>query len=141
MGKFRERTMRWMAGRNGADLIYRTLVCVCLVLVLLNLLLQSWVVSLLTFLLAGYAIFRCLSRNVWKRREEDRKFRQFFGRISGFFRLKRNQLRDRKTNVYRRCPSCRNMLRLPRRPGEHTVNCPCCHTRFALKIGGRRSKG
>ena len=43
------------------------------------------------------------------------------------------RIRDRKTHVFRRCPVCKKLLRLPRTEGEHGVNCPSCRAHFSLK--------
>ena len=48
--------------------------------------------------------------------------------------LCRNRWRDRKTHVYHRCPHCRAMLRLPRRPGFHGVTCPRCSRHFDMTV-------
>ncbi len=73
-----------------------------------------------------WALFRMLSRNIAKRRRENERF-------CGFFKLRRNKIRDRKTHIYRKCPSCKAVLRLPRAKGKHTVICPCCKNRFEVK--------
>ena len=81
---------------------------------------------LLTLLLIVLIFFRMFSRNVAKRRRENETF-------CGFFRLLRNRFRDRKTHVYRKCPKCKAVLRLPKAKGKHTVVCPRCKERFGVK--------
>ena len=70
--------------------------------------------------------FRIFSRNIQKRRRENEKF-------CGFFKLLRNRFRDRKTHVYRKCPKCKAVLRLPKAKGKHYVVCPRCKERFQVK--------
>lgn len=69
---------------------------------------------------------RMFSRNIAKRRRENEKF-------CGFFKLWKNKIRDRKTHVYRKCPSCKAVLRLPKAKGKHTVVCPRCKNRFEVR--------
>ena len=75
-----------------------------------------------------------MSRNVYKRQEENRKFLKLFEKPKKFFELQKCKRRDRKTHVYKKCPSCKNNLRLPKVKGKHTAVCPCCKTRFDVKI-------
>ena len=132
--KMKYALQRFMYGRNGNDKLcfllmwtYLGLWLLSIVFTLLMLEIPQIVVSVLQFIVLFYWIFRVFSRNVMKRRREcDRFF--------GFFRNKRNRVRDRKTHVYRKCPRCRAMLRLPKKKGKHTVCCPACRERFPVKI-------
>ena len=42
----------------------------------------------------------------------------------------------RKTHVFKKCPGCKAVLRLPRKKGKHTVNCPHCHKNFTVHVHG-----
>ena len=42
----------------------------------------------------------------------------------------RKRFAERKTNLFVRCPQCRNMLRLPRGKGRLEATCPVCRTKF-----------
>ena len=76
--------------------------------------------------LVYWMFFRMFSKNIYKRRRENDKF-------CGFFKLRKNKWRDRKTHVYRKCPKCKAVLRLPRAKGKHNVVCPRCQNRFEVK--------
>ncbi|MBQ5661542.1 MAG: hypothetical protein IIV17_00715 [Clostridia bacterium] len=129
---FRERVYRFMMGRNGTDTLCTALTVCALVLLGLELI-SGWAwLSIPSLALLIYSNFRAFSRNVVKRRRENAAFCGFFRRIRGFFKLQRNKWKDRKTHIYRKCPSCKSVLRLPRAKGKHTVNCPRCHNRFAV---------
>ena len=125
---------RFMYGRNGNDGICLVLLWTYLALWILSIVFSIFsldllkvTASVLQYVILFYWIFRVFSRNVTKRRLEcDRFF--------GFFRNRRNRFRDRNTHVYRKCPRCRAMLRLPRKKGQHTVCCPACRERFSVRI-------
>ena len=134
MGRFRMKMAQFMYGRYGTDRLYHTMVWTALGLLVLNLFVGSWIIYLTELALIFWATFRCFSRNIYKRQRENQAFCRFFARIGAFFKLRKNKFRDRKTHVYKRCPSCRNQLRLPKIKGHHTVNCPCCRTRFQIKV-------
>ncbi len=129
-----ERLYRFMAGRNGNDSLGNALIVLYLALFILNIFIGSPIISILILVIMGYEIFRMLSRNIYARQKENRAWLKVWGKFKGFFKMIRNRFRDRKTHVYRKCPACKNNLRLPKKKGKHTVNCPCCHKRFEVKI-------
>ena len=134
---FRERVYRFMYGRNGTDALCKALLVVYIALILINLFLPrpySTVMSAVELALGAYIIFRILSRNIYKRQRENQWYQKQAGRVKSFFTLQKNKRRDRKTHIYRKCKHCKQVLRLPRTKGKHTVNCPCCHKRFEVKI-------
>lgn len=138
MRYLRERLARFMAGRYGIDSLYYFLVAMCFVLIVVNMILPPSGASLIILLLENalfiYAFFRLLSRNIYKRQRENQAFLNFIKKPKKRFNLLKCKLRDRKTHVYKRCPSCKNNLRLPRQKGKHTVVCPCCKHRFDVRI-------
>ena len=131
---FTQRIVDFMYGRNGFDQLGRFVLILYLVFAVVNIFLNSIIIMAVETLLMIYSVFRFMSKNIYKRRSENEKYCRFENKITGFFKLQRNKWRDRKTHVYRKCPHCKKTLRLPRRKGEHTVNCPVCHNRFDIKI-------
>ncbi len=131
---FTQRVVRFMYGRNGYDKLSRALMIACMVVAVVNVLLRSVILIGVETALIVYATFRVLSKNLCARRRENEAYCRFAGKVAKPFRLWRNKWRDRKTHVYRKCPHCKNVLRLPKARGKHTVNCPCCHTRFDIKV-------
>ena len=131
---FREKIARFMMGRYGADRLYHFLVSLCCIMIVVNFFVNSLLLSLVETGLFIYANFRVMSRNVYKRQRENAAFLKILEKQKGFFKLQKAKRRDRKTHVFKKCPSCKNNLRLPRQKGKHTVLCPCCKNRFEVKI-------
>lgn len=134
---FRERIARFMYGRYGFDRLYYFLLAICSIMIVANFFIPApyyFLVSLAESVLFGYAIYRVLSRNIYKRQQENEKFIKLFDKPKQFIKLQKCKKRDKKTHVYKKCPSCRNNLRLPKEKGKHTVVCPCCKNRFDVKI-------
>ena len=127
---FKERIAGFMAGRYGIDRMYHFLLAICTILIPINIFVNSLILSIIEIGLFVYTFYRVLSRNIYKRQQENEKFIKFIDKPKKFFNLQKCKVRDRKTHVYRRCPSCKNNLRLPREKGKHTVVCPCCKNRF-----------
>ena len=134
MGKFRNKMAQFMYGRYGTDTLYHCTYVLVFVLIIVNAFVNNLILPILEFVLIFWALFRCFSRNIYKRQRENQIFCGFFKPIGTFFKLRRNKIKYRKTHVFRKCPSCKNQLRLPKQKGKHTVSCPCCKNRFDVKI-------
>ena len=134
MGKFKSWLYRFMYGRYGTDKLGNCLLIAYVIFIfletILNIFIQSWIFDLVCALISlGLMItvlFRMFSRNIQKRRRENEIF-------CNFIKLQKNKYRDRKTHVYRKCPSCSATLRLPKAKGKHNVVCPRCKKRFSVR--------
>ena len=135
MRKLKAAIYRFMYGRYGGDKLNNTLWWSYAALVLVYMVVFLFVDEnpfvylaylLLSWTIVGIAVYRSMSRNIAKRRQENERF-------TGFFKLIKNKHRDRKTHVYRKCPTCRAVLRLPKAKGKHSVVCPRCKNRFEVK--------
>ena len=115
----------FMAGRYGTDKLNMLILSVGLAVSLLSVFVQYAPVNLLLVVLSYglmiWAIFRTLSRNTYRRYQENRKFLQIVGRV-----------KDRN-NRYFDCPKCRQMVRVPRGKGKISITCPRCHEKFIRK--------
>ncbi len=141
---FRERVWKFMQGRNGVDALYNFQIITCLILMIIGLFLKGipgLIFNALYIIMITWALFRYFSKNLYKRRKENDDFLRLVKRIGAFFRLQRDRIRDRKTHVYRKCNACKSVLRLPKKPGKHTVCCPRCSHRFEVYIAGFAEKG
>ncbi|MGN0695183.1 MAG: hypothetical protein ACI4J5_00285 [Oscillospiraceae bacterium] len=134
MNKFRDKLLRFMQGRYGADDLYRFSAAAAGILLILNIFLKSYALWLFLTILLIWIYYRALSRNIGARQAENRAFLKIKGDVGRHFRIAKLMIRDRKTYCYKKCPVCKKMLRLPRRKGRHTVNCPQCKNDFNVKI-------
>ena len=115
----------FMAGRYGTDRLNMVILCAGLAASVLSVLLPVPPVNLilwvLSYVLMIFAIWRSLSRNTYRRYQENRKFLQFFDR-----------LKDRQ-HRYFDCPKCRQPVRVPRGKGKIALTCPRCKEKFVKK--------
>lgn len=132
--RFREKLVRFMAGRYGGDRLNNFLLAVIMIIIVINVFVRSIIISIAYMLLWGWSIFRMMSRNIYKRQAENAKFLKLWNPIKGYFKLMKNKWHDRKTHVYKKCPKCKAVLRLPKKKGNHTVKCPKCGNRFDITI-------
>ena len=116
---------RFMAGRYGTDRLNMVILCAGLVSSLLSVWIRIVPVNLifwaLSYGLMIWAIARSLSRNTYKRYQENRKFLQVVSRV-----------KDRQ-HRYFDCPKCRQMVRVPRGKGKIAITCPRCREKFVRK--------
>ncbi len=112
---------RFMEGRYGNDKLNNAILGAALLISILGLFIRTPLLNLIAYVLMFWAIFRTLSRNTYKRYQENRKFLQFFDRM-----------RDRE-HKYFDCPKCRQMVRVPRGKGKISITCPRCREKFVRK--------
>ena len=128
----RNAIQRFMYGRYGNDQFGHFLIGLALVLILLEALTGFWLLTLLADVAVFYALFRMLSRNTYKRREENAKFLKKANPAIKWLRLQQTIRKD-KDHRYFKCPNCSQYLRVPRGKGKITVTCRSCGASFQEK--------
>ena len=142
--KIKQSLRSFMMGRNGADNLSMALLWMGLILYLLGGIVGSIQVSvifpllgmllnLLGFAAYVYCIFRMFSRNVEKRRAENRRYVTLMEKKKTERRQAKVRFQNRKQYKYFKCPGCKAWLRLSRGKGVVTVTCSRCHTSFTQK--------
>ena len=114
--------VRFMSGRYGTDKLNSVLLWTGLVLCLVSMFVPvGWanlVLAGLSYLFMGVALWRCFSRNTYKRYQENRRF---------LFLIQK--LKDRE-HKYFACPKCRQSVRVPKGKGKISITCPKCREKF-----------
>ena len=132
--RVRDALVRFMVGRYGADSLYSFLFGLSIFLYALNIIFRSSVLNLISLLLIVVATFRVLSRNHAARRKENEAYLKVANKVTSFFKLTVRRFKERKNYRFRRCPHCKQVLRLPNRKGKHDVTCPKCKQEFKVTI-------
>lgn len=123
-----------MFGRYGSDQLGNFMMWTYIVLLVVNIFLRSLIIHTVALVLMILTIFRMFSRNISARNKENLKFLSVKKKFTSFFKLQFDRTRDMRTRVYKKCPSCKAIVRLPRQSGNHSVVCPSCKNRFSVKI-------
>ena len=136
---------KFFSGRYGFDNFNLVLLITAFILANIK---YVWILSAG---LTGYALFRTLSRNIEKRKQELQAFdkatygiRKMLapvnasiarGSVSAYrkFTVYKSRLQQRKQFVFIKCTKCKNTLRLPKNKGKLSVTCPVCKTEFIKK--------
>ena len=129
MGNFFQRLKggfrRFMMGRYGTDklntAILLTGLAASLLAMFINLSPVNLILVILSYAMMGWALFRMLSRNTYKRYQENRKYLRLVER-----------LKDRDHRYYD-CPRCRQSVRVPKGKGKIAITCPKCKEKFIKK--------
>jgi len=123
--QIRKTTGRFMQGRYGTDKLNMTILGAGLILCLLVIFIKAPVLDLVltvfSYVLMFWAIFRSFSRNTYKRYQENKKYLRLLERI-----------KDRE-HRYFDCPRCHQPVRVPRGKGKIAITCPKCKEKFIKK--------
>ncbi len=127
---------RLMYGRYGTDQLNIFLSIFFLLLWVIELFVRNQIALAIlqgiSTICVFFVFFRTFSRNYSRRHAENEAFLKLVGPGLHWFRRKRNQTRDRE-HVYFKCPSCKQVLRVPRGKGKITITCRNCGTMFQEK--------
>ncbi len=123
--RLKEGFRHFMLGRYGTDKLNMAILgagVICsLIVMFVRLPLLDLLLTLLSYGLMGWAIFRMLSRNTYKRYQENRKYLRLLDRLKD------------KEHRYYDCPRCRQPVRVPRGKGKIAITCPRCKETFIKK--------
>ena len=147
MSNFKNKLSAFMYGRYGADDLYNALTITELVLLVIGAVFSFLghvasgfgIVSMILYAIAVglliWSMFRFFSRKCTARRRENAAWLRFTSKLTAPFRRPKCPP-DTDTHIFRACPACAAVLRLPRTPGKHTVKCPRCGKGFSVRVKG-----
>jgi len=127
-----------MYGRYGQDELSLALLVAGIVLNLLAVLPHAQALGFVSIVLIAAALYRCFSRNIYRRRQEREQYLKIMERPRKFWRIQYRRFRERKTYVYYRCKQCGTYNRIPRGHGRILITCPKCHNQFQKGKGKSR---
>lgn len=125
----KEKLYRFMYGRYGSDKLNGFLLVVGMILALCNVFIGQRFIFYVIDILWIIVIYRMFSRQYEKRRKENYKFLEMtvpFRRQKNLWKYRLND----KANRYYLCPSCHQMVRVPKGHGKVDITCPKCHSVF-----------
>lgn len=125
----REKLQRFMMGRYGNDNLNNFLIGCALVLMILELFTHSTLLMILGYVLWGWAIYRMFSRKSYQRNHENVLYLAKTKPLRHRFSCIVKGFQD-KSNRYYTCPSCAQIVRVPKGRGKIEITCPSCHHHF-----------
>ncbi|MBQ8164856.1 MAG: hypothetical protein IJZ94_03485 [Clostridia bacterium] len=138
MDKFKAFMSRLMYGRYGVDRLYTGLFILFLIIAVIDIFitnqLVSMMLSLLNFLIMAFMFYRVFSKKIYKRKREETVYLNILSKVKRPFTILKRRVKERKTHIYKKCPSCKTQLRFPRKKGTIMVTCPKCKNSFKVLI-------
>lgn len=135
--RLRAKLLHFMSGRYGNDQLNRFLSIAGLVFAFLAIVLSRTGLATLLWLIAVVLItlvyVRMLSRNVYKRSDENTRYLRKKNSVVRAFNLRKERWKQRKSYKFFTCPSCSTTLRVPRGKGKINIVCRKCGNSFQGK--------
>lgn len=132
--KIKDSLEKFFYGRCGLDDLGRFTFVLYLILFVMNLATSEIIFYYIELVLVILFLYRCLSKNLTKRYQENARYLACKNSVLRFFRIQKRRWTDRRTHVYRKCPNCHTTVRLPKIKGSHTATCPKCGKDFNVKV-------
>lgn len=132
----REKLLQFMAGRNGNDEFNRFLLAVDMLLILLSIVFSKGIgrsLSPIALILLGLTYFRMLSRDRFRRSDENARYLRIRDKVIGALRIRKEQWLQRKDYKFFVCPACKATLRVPKGRGKIKIVCRKCGNSFMGK--------
>ena len=133
-----ERLLRWnqqiqkiLVGRYARiDQLNRTLLMISFILLVLNLMIPTSVAFFIAVILWLLTCYRFLSKRIYLRLNENTRYVAKVHQVKAYINLKKEQVKNRQTYRYFRCPACKQQLRAPKNRGKIKVTCSKCKNQF-----------
>ena len=116
-----------MIGRNGPDNLYNFLFFLYVILLIVNLFVNSVIVFYIETIVIIFMFYRFFSKNITRRRAENDLYLKVKNRIRHPFGANND-----KDHIYKKCHKCKTVLRLPlpTERGIKKAKCPTCGNRI-----------
>lgn len=149
MNNWKYKLYQFMQGRYGFDEFGKFLIILSMIIVLASNFIRFRLVYLVGIALLIYAYFRIMSRNIYKRQQENQRYFAFrskfsrkksggtvnswrpggFGKNGGSSAGSANASANSQYSFYR-CRSCGQTVRVPKGKGTIKITCPNCGNSF-----------
>lgn len=129
----KEKLIRFMQGRYGADQFTRFLIGVSCVCMFLSIFSKRHILYYLALIILLFTYYRVLSKNHTARYKENQAYLKYLTIFKNTLHISKEEQAQRKQYHIYRCPKCRQKIRIPRGKGKIAVTCPKCHTEFMKK--------
>lgn len=131
INKLKYSLYRFMNGRYGSDQLNMALLILSILVSLIGGIFfnRSIVVSLIVYALSIIIIYRGFSKKIYKRQQENLKFKRLIQPIKSQYKIIKLNL-TQKQFKHVQCPRCHRTLRVPRGRGKIEITCPHCHVAF-----------
>ena len=130
--KFIDKLRRFMIGRYGIDDLYNFLFRLYLILFLIDVFINSKILTIIELIIVIIMFYRFLSKNIYTRQKENKEYLKLKKKVLKPFNTIKRNYKDRDYYVYKKCKYCKTTLKLPlpKKRGIQYVKCPKCKKRI-----------
>lgn len=121
-----------MYNKYGADELGMALVITSLLFSILATITNILFLYIVSWICLIYEIYRMLSKNYVKRRLENDWYVKQKKYVQRIYKVTKNNIQDKQYHYYL-CPTCHQMVRVPKGKGKITITCPSCKHTFDKK--------
>lgn len=125
---------KFMDGRYGIDELYKFLLIICTILILLNIIIKSKIIDIIELIILIISTIRFLSKNKSKRQKENQIYIKIKNKIIKYYQYQKKRYQDHNTHIYRKCPKCKQKIRLPLKKRQTHSKMPQLSTSFYSKM-------
>lgn len=90
-------------------------------------------ISILGYAIIIYSLWRCVSKNKYRRHQELVSFENYLFTLKQKFYRSKASIKDNRQYKIFKCPNCSQKLRVPRKKGKLVITCKKCGTEFKGK--------
>lgn len=132
--KYLIKLQQFMRGRYGIDELYKFLLYLYFGLFLINIFLKNFILDLIELLIILIMFSRVFSKNIVKRKNENKKYLKILNNFKKKYLNIKKYYQNREYHIYKKCPKCRSILRLPLplKRGIQHAKCPKCQHRITF---------
>ena len=127
---------------KGFDELNRFILIIIIICLFIDIFFKNLFFGILLIILLIIFLLRLFSKNTYKRVRQNRIFLEIFTRIKEPFRNIKKKLYRDKNHLYKKCPKCGLILKLPlpKKIGIKHSTCPDCGHRFGFLTLRRRRR-
>lgn len=131
---FLDRLRQFMYGRYGIDELQKFLAVAYIAAYILKRFFFGKILDALSIVILIIFIVRFLSKDIYIRQKENRKYLEIKDKVTGWYYNKKNGVKKDKTHIFRSCPHCQAKIKLPKKRGKHVCTCPRCGKDFDVRV-------
>ena len=131
-----DKLRKLMYGRYGTDDLNQFLLILYIVLLIIDLFINTLLLEILELIIIIVIFYRTFSKKIYKRKKENDKYLEFKKNIFKPFKNIKRNYKDRDNYIYKKCHNCKKTLRLPlpNSRGIKHIKCPNCHKRIRILV-------
>lgn len=132
---FISKLQKFMYGRYGLDDLNKFIFYIYLILFIISLFSSNIIILIIESILLLIFILRCISKKIYKRSNENIKYKKIKNTLIKPFSIIKRNIKD-KDYIYRKCPKCKTILKLkiPINNGIKHIKCTNCNYRIKTLV-------